>query len=50
MSFDDEGMTVTFSPYEIACYAAGTREFRLDRDFLDQYLSAEGLRLLGYQS
>ena len=50
VSFDDEGMTVTFSPYEIACYAAGTQEFRLDRDFLDQYLSAEGLRLLGYQS
>lgn len=49
MSFDEEGMTVTFAPYEIACYAAGTQEFRLDRDFLGQYLSAEGLRLLGYE-
>ena len=49
MNFDEEGMTVTFAPYEIACYAAGTQEFRLDRDFLGQYLSAEGLRLLGYE-
>ena len=48
VNFDGEGMTVTFAPYEIACYAAGTQEFRLDRDFLGQYLSAEGLRLLGY--
>ena len=48
VSFDGEGMTVTFAPYEIACYAAGTQEFRLDRDFLGQYLSPEGLRLLGY--
>ena len=49
VSFGEEGMTVTFAPYEIACYAAGTQEFRLDRDFLGQYLSAEGLRLLGYE-
>ena len=49
VNFDEEGMTVTFAPYEIACYAAGTQEFRLDRDFLGQYLSAEGLRLLGYE-
>ena len=49
VNFDGEGMTVTFAPYEIACYAAGTQEFRLDRDFLGQYLSAEGLRLLGYE-
>lgn len=48
VNFDEEGMTVTFAPYEIACYAAGTQEFRLDRDFLGQYLSTEGLRLLGY--
>lgn len=48
VSFDGEGMTVTFAPYEIACYAAGTQEFRLDRDFLGRYFSAEGLRLLGY--
>jgi len=48
VSFGEEGMTVTFAPYEIACYAAGTQEFRLDRDFLGQYLSPEGLRLLGY--
>ena len=49
VNFDEEGMAVTFAPYEIACYAAGTQEFRLDRDFLGQYLSAEGLRLLGYE-
>ena len=48
VSFDGEGMTVTFAPYEIACYAAGTQEFRLDREFLGQYFSSEGLRLLGY--
>ena len=49
VSFGEDGMTVTFAPYEIACYAAGTQEFLLDRDFLGQYLSAEGLRLLGYE-
>ena len=45
----EEGMTVTFAPYEMGCYAVGTQEFLLDRDFLRQYLSPEGLRLLGYE-
>ena len=40
---------MTFSPYEMACYAAGAQVFRLDRDFLGEYLSSEGLRLLGYE-
>lgn len=29
VSFNEEGMTVAFSPYEIACYAMGPQEFRL---------------------
>lgn len=49
VAFEEDGMVVTFSPYEMACYAAGAQVFRLDRDFLGQYLSAEGLRLLGYE-
>ena len=49
VSFGEEGMTVTFAPYEMGCYAVGTQEFLLDRDFLRQYLSPEGLRLLGYE-
>ena len=49
VSFSEDGMTVTFAPYEIGCYAAGTQAFLLDRDFLGRYLSPEGLRLLGYE-
>ena len=49
VAFEEDGMVVTFSPYEMACYAAGAQVFRLDRDFLGEYLSPEGLRLLGYE-
>ena len=47
VSFDAEGMTVAFSPYELACYAAGPQEFRLPYRFLEPYLSEQGRALLG---
>ncbi len=47
VSFDDSGMTVGFSPYELACYAAGSQEFTLDYKFLTPYLSDYGKQLLG---
>lgn len=46
VSFDEDGMTVAFSPYEIACYAAGPQIFKLSYDFLKPYLSDHGLELL----
>lgn len=47
VSFSDKGMTVTFSPYEMACYAAGAQTFEISRDFLKPYLSEDGMALLG---
>lgn len=47
VSFTDEGMTVVFSPYELAAYAAGPQKFQLGMDFLKPYLSEEGMDLLG---
>ena len=41
------GMTVTFSPYELGCYAAGTHAFTVSYAFLQPYLSEYGCRLLG---
>ena len=46
VSFDEDGMTVAFSPYEIACYAAGPQIFKLSYDFLKPYLSDHGLEIL----
>ena len=47
VSFDGEGMTVVFSPYELAPYAAGPQEFSLSYDWLRPHLGPHGLELLG---
>ncbi len=49
VSFDGEGMTVGFSPYELACYAAGAQVFRLSYDQLRPYLGQQGRLLLGLE-
>lgn len=49
VSFDAEGMTVGFSPYELACYAAGPQVFRLDYDQLRPHLGQHGKALLGLE-
>ena len=46
MTFSDMGMTVTFSAYELAPYAAGPQVFALDWDFLRPWLSEDGKLLL----
>lgn len=45
--FDETGMAVAFSPYELAAYAAGPQEFHLSYDWLGPYLSEHGRRVLG---
>lgn len=47
VSFDESGMTVAFSPYELAAYAAGPQEFHLDNAFLTLWLSDYGRAVLG---
>lgn len=47
VSFDEAGMTISFSPYELAAYAAGPQFFEISYDFLEPYLSLQGLALLG---
>lgn len=47
VSFDESGMSVAFSPYELAAYAAGSQIFRMDYDFLEPLLSGEGRTVLG---
>lgn len=49
VSFDAEGMTVGFSPYELACYAAGPQVFRLTYEELLPYLGQHGKALLGLE-
>ena len=46
VTFSDEGMTVVFSAYGMANYAAGEQTFVLDWDFLEPYLSEDGRLLL----
>lgn len=46
VSFNENGMTVGFSQYELACYAAGEQVFTLDNDFLKPYLSDYGRMVL----
>ena len=46
VSFDEAGMTVTFSPYELGCYAAGTHSFTVSYALMQPYLSEYGCRLL----
>lgn len=45
--FGESGMTVAFSPYELAAYAAGPQVFCLDNGFLADWLSAYGREVLG---
>lgn len=47
VTFSDRGMMVTFSAYEMACYAAGPQTFEIGLDFLKSYLSEDGRLLLG---
>ncbi len=50
VNFDEYGMIVTFSPYELAPYAAGSQTFRLPYAWLEPYLSAHGRALLGLET
>lgn len=50
VSFDGEGMTVGFSPYELANYAAGPQIFRLSYDDLSPHLGEHGRTLLGLEN
>ena len=47
VTFDEAGMTVIFSPYELAAYGFGEQVFHFSYDFLRPYLSDHGLELLG---
>lgn len=49
VSFDEEGMTVGFSPYELACYAAGSQVFHLTYQELLPYLGSHSRALLGLE-
>lgn len=49
VSFDESGMTVAFSPYELACYAAGPQVFYLTYDQLRPHLGQHGRELLGLE-
>ena len=47
VSFDESGMTVAFSPYELAAYAAGAQEFTLSYEELAPHLNQRGQQVLG---
>ena len=49
VSFDESGMRVTFSPYELSAYGFGEQTFRIPYGFLRPYLSGHGLELLGLE-
>ena len=44
--FDEGGMVIAFSPYELASYAAGTQSFRFSYDWLLPHLSEHGCQVL----
>ena len=46
-SFDADGLTVIFSAYELAPYAAGAQEFHFPYSSLDRYWSDSGRAALG---
>lgn len=46
-SFDKDGLTVIFSAYELAAYAAGPQEFHFPYSALDSYWSDSGRTVLG---
>ena len=45
--FDESGMTVAFSPYELAAYVAGPQIFHMAYDWLKPHLSQHGCEVLG---
>ncbi|WP_298034638.1 DUF3298 and DUF4163 domain-containing protein [uncultured Dysosmobacter sp.] len=45
--FDGTGMNVVFSPYELACYAAGPQAFHIAYEKLEPGLNQRGRTLLG---
>ena len=47
VSFDENGMKIGYSPYEMASYAAGRQEFTLSYEQIDPNLSEHGRMLLG---
>ena len=49
VSFDETGMTVGFSPYELAAYVMGSQVYHLTYEQLTPYLSAHGMELLGLE-
>lgn len=49
VSFDEEGMTVGFSPYELANYAAGPQVFQFSYEDLRPHLGRHGKVLLGLE-
>ena len=49
VSFDEAGMSVMFSPYELAAYAAGPQVFRIPYEDLAPCLGSRGRTLLGLE-
>lgn len=47
VSFDETGMTVAFSQYDLAAYVAGPQVYHLPYEMLEEYLSPHGLAMLG---
>lgn len=47
VSFDENGMTVVFSPYDIAPYAAGPQIYTFSYEWMEPYLGENGRLLLG---
>ncbi|MBR3640634.1 MAG: DUF3298 domain-containing protein, partial [Oscillibacter sp.] len=47
VAFDDTGMSVTFSAYDLASYAAGPQEFFLSYEELAPFWSESGRQVLG---
>lgn len=47
VSFDADGMTVSYSPYELAPYAFGSQIYKIPYDVLEPYLSLQGMEILG---
>ena len=46
ITFDENRMTIAYSPYDLACYAAGEQVFTLSRAWIDPCLNQYGKRLL----
>lgn len=50
VSFNEDGMRVTFSPYDLAAYAAGPQVFVIPKELIQPYLSQYGQELLQLSS